>query len=432
LSWPWLTIIAFPSFTNLALVQPDWTMSGWHVPLIALFVLNALAFPYFLFLLATSLAAIFATKHELPPEEPTTKFLIAIPAHDEEIGISTTVRSCLESNYPASLFGVAVIADNCTDRTAALAREAGARVVERFDDVKKSKGYAIEFLLESLGRSGELDSLSAVVIVDADTTIDPKLLQSFAQAIREGHDWIQAYYTVANPDQSWRTRLLTYALSLFNGVMQLGQNALGSSAGFKGNGMCFSTRGLRRVPWKSYGLVEDMEYSWILRIAGEKIVFLPHASVYGTMLGSGGTAAANQRRRWEFGRAEVRKTFLGSLLRSKHLGWFEKALAACELTIPSMAVLAVLYLFIAGIDAVAWLQLRGLQFSVARGFSVASAAFLTLSLATYAISPFLVLRLPLRYLSSTLLFPLYLSWKLLVALGGRPQQWVRTAREPHR
>ena len=110
-------------------------------------------------------------------------------------------------------FGVIVIADNCTDQTAALAREAGARVVERFDEAKKSKGYAIEFLLESLGRSGELDSLDAVVIVDADTTIDRNLLRSFDQALRTGHDWMQAYYTVANPDQSWRTRLMTYALA---------------------------------------------------------------------------------------------------------------------------------------------------------------------------------------------------------------------------
>jgi cellulose synthase/poly-beta-1,6-N-acetylglucosamine synthase-like glycosyltransferase len=258
------------------------------------------------------------------------------------------------------------------------------------------------------------------------------LLRSFDQTLREGHDWMQAYYTVANPDQSWRTRLMTYALSLFNGVMQIGQNALGSSAGFKGNGMCFSTRGLRRIPWKSYGLVEDMEYSWMLRIAGEKIVFLPGVSVYGTMLGSGGTAAANQRRRWEFGRAEIRKKFLGPMLRSKQLGWFEKTLAACELTIPSMAIIALIYLCVAGTDVVAWLQLRGSQFTSLGAFMLAFAAFMTMSLATYAMSPFLVLRLPLRYLSSTLVFPLYVSWKLLVALGGRPQQWVRTAREADR
>jgi cellulose synthase/poly-beta-1,6-N-acetylglucosamine synthase-like glycosyltransferase len=404
----------------------------WHVALIALAILNAVVFPYFLFLLATSVAAIFTIRQEAAPDEPSAKFLIVIPAHDEEPGILTTVRSCLESNYPASLYDVAVIADNCTDRTAAVAREAGARVVERFDDLKKSKGYAIEFLLESLVHSGEFDSLNAVVIVDADTTIDANLLRSFDRAVREGHDWMQAYYTVANPEQSWRTRLMTYALSLYNGVMQIGQNALGSSAGFKGNGMCFTTRGLRRMPWKSYGLVEDMEYSWMLRIAGEKIAFLPEVSVYATMLGSGGTAAANQRRRWEFGRAEIRNKFLGSMLRSPKLGWFEKTLAACELTIPSMALLALIYVCVAGVDAVAWSQMNGAQLTVLGGFLLTSAVFLTMSLAIYAMSPFLVLRLPLRYLSSTLLFPLYLAWKLVVALRGRPRQWIRTAREPHR
>src|SRR4029077_17131138 len=130
--------------------------------------------------------------------------------------------------------------------------------------------------------------------------IDPDLLRSFDRAVRQGNDWIQAYYTVANPDESWRTRLNTYAFSLFNGVIPLGQNALGSSAGFRGNGMCFSSRGLRRRPWRSYGLVEDMEYSWTLRVSGEKIRFVREALVYGAMLPSGGQAAADQRRRWEF------------------------------------------------------------------------------------------------------------------------------------
>ena len=99
-----------------------------------------------------------------------------------------------------------------------------------------------------------------------------------------------------------------------------------------------------------------MEYSWTLRVAGEKIVFLPEVSVYGAMLGSGGKAAANQRRRWEFGRSEIRKKYLGSLLRSNELGWSEKALSTCELTIPSMATLAVIYVVVVGLDAIVWLR----------------------------------------------------------------------------
>jgi cellulose synthase/poly-beta-1,6-N-acetylglucosamine synthase-like glycosyltransferase len=386
--------------------------------------------PYFLFLFMTSVAAIVATRRQTNVEEPLSRFLIVIPAHDEEAGITTTIRSCLAANYPESRFGVAVIADNCSDRTAALAASLGVRVVERFDAVNKSKGFAIEFLIDSLSQSGELDSLDALVVIDADTTIDRDLLLHFDRSLRGGRDWIQCYYNVANSDETWRTRLMTYAFSLFNGVTLLGQNALGTSAGFRGNGMCFSTRGLRRRPWKSYGLVEDMEYSWALRIAGEKITFQRETSVYGAMLGGGGPAAANQRRRWEFGRDEIRNKYLGPLLRSSQIGWWEKMISACELTIPSMGGLAICYLLLVVLDATKVLTPGDLGSPMLRGFLVACMVFMTASLFTYALSPFVALRLPGRYLMSIATFPVYVGWKLLISLSGRPEQWVRTEREP--
>jgi cellulose synthase/poly-beta-1,6-N-acetylglucosamine synthase-like glycosyltransferase len=406
-------------------------MTAYWLIAAVLIVINLAVMPYFLFLLATAVAAIFARRPESMPTDPSSKFLIVTPAHNEQSGVAATVSSCLASNYPSLFFGVLVIADNCEDQTVAVAREAGARVIERFDANKKSKGYAIEYLLELLERSGELRSLDAVVVVDADTTIESDLLRSFDDALRRGHDWIQAYYTVANPDQSWRTRLMTYAFSLFNGVMQLGQNSLGSSAGFKGNGMCFSTRGLARRPWRAYGLVEDMEYSWTLRVAGEHILFRPAVKVFGAMLSSGGNDAANQRRRWEFGRSEIRNKYLGPLLKSPDIGWREKALSACELTIPSMAWLAIIYIVVAGWDVAAWFLFVGADYKVFRGFLLGSATLCTAALIVYAISPFLALRLPLKYLSSIMLFPFYMGWKLLISLAGRPQRWIRTARESH-
>src|SRR4029077_8227888 len=111
------------------------------------------------------------------------------------------------------------------------------------------KGYAIDFLIEVLQESGEFESIDALVIVDADSTVDPYLLRAFDRELQSGHDWLQAYYTVSNPDESWRTRLLTYSFSLFNGVMPLGKARLGMSAALTGNGMCFSVKGLKRVPW---------------------------------------------------------------------------------------------------------------------------------------------------------------------------------------
>ena len=319
-----------------------------------LVALNLAILPYFLFLLAVALASLFARPARPPQGEPETRFLVVIPAHDEEAGIARTVASCRGADYPASLFDVLVIADNCSDRTASIASDAGARVVERFDAAKKSKGYAIEYLTGRLVESGELDALDALVVIDADTTIDAGLLRRFDADLRAGRDWIQCYYTVANPDQSWRTRLMTYAFSLFNGVMLLGQTTLGASAGLRGNGMCFSSRGLRRRPWASYGLVEDMEFSWMLRLDGETIAFEPTSRVHGAMLGSGGMAAANQRRRWEFGRGEIRRKYLAPLLRSARIGWPEKLVSFFELTIPAMGAVLSLYAVLAGLDILAF------------------------------------------------------------------------------
>jgi cellulose synthase/poly-beta-1,6-N-acetylglucosamine synthase-like glycosyltransferase len=108
------------------------------VPLAYLAVL-----PYFGFMLLTSLSAILRGRDAVddrgpvgPVEAPERRFLIVIPAHDEQAGVAEAVRSCRAIDYPARLFDVLVIADNCTDRTAAIAGKAGARVVERTDDAR--------------------------------------------------------------------------------------------------------------------------------------------------------------------------------------------------------------------------------------------------------------------------------------------------------
>lgn len=389
---------------------------------------NLVVLPYFLFLAAVALASMLGRRPARPEGEPRTRFLILIPAHDEESGIGTTVASCRAVDYPEALFSVLVIADNCTDRTAVVAAEAGARVVERFDAVKKSKGYAIEYLIGQLVESGEFEKLDAIVVIDADTTVSRNLLLRFDADLRAGRDWVQCYYTVANPDQSWRTRLMTYAFSLFNGVLPMGQAALGSSAGLRGNGMCLSTRGLRRRPWACYGLVEDMEFSWTLRLDGESIAFEPEGRVYGAMVSSGGAAAAGQRRRWEFGRGEVRRKYIGPLLRSDRLGWGEKLLSLCEIAIPTMGLLLSLYVLLGALDLLAITATPAIGV-VSRWTLLALAAILTASVALYAVSPFVALRLPLRYARTLALVPVYVGWKALVRLGGRPKGWVRTARE---
>jgi 1,2-diacylglycerol 3-beta-glucosyltransferase len=389
--------------------------------------INLLLLPYLGLILLTALAALYSRRVSRKPDAPRTRFLVVIPAHDEESGIAATVRSCLSLEYPEGLFEVLVIADNCSDDTASIARQQGATVVERQDPDKKSKGHAIKFLIDRLQESGQFADLDALVVIDADTTVSTDLLLAFAGSIEAGQDWIQCFYSVANPDTSWRTRLMAYAFTLFNGVTPLGQSVLGLSAGFRGNGMCFSTRSLQRVPWRCFGLVEDMEYSWNVRIAGGKIAYLPDVRVLGVMLGQGGKAAISQRRRWEFGRRELSRRVLVPLLRSTHLNLTEKFASVLELTMPPMALILVDYLCVVAANLLA---LLGTQHSAGlTAFLIGSSFLMSLALMVHAICPFLVFQLSWNYLLSLLYLPVYAVWKLPAMFSGRPTQWVRTARE---
>ena len=209
---------------------------------------TALLVPFFVYLSAVTVYALKRRPRGRPVTPPARppRFLIVIPAHDEEANIASTVASCRGIAYDPALFEVFVIADNCSDDTARAASGAGAEVVERADPSRRSKGHALQYFFERLPGLRPDGVFDAAVVIDADTVVDPGLLAAFAGAIADGIDWAQGYYTVSNPDASWRTRLLTYAFSLFNGVWLLGQERMGLGVGLKGNGMCFASRGLAR------------------------------------------------------------------------------------------------------------------------------------------------------------------------------------------
>jgi cellulose synthase/poly-beta-1,6-N-acetylglucosamine synthase-like glycosyltransferase len=390
--------------------------------LLAYLAASALILPFFAYLGLVSASALIRRRPR-PEATPTaSRFLILIPAHDEQESIAATVRSCRSVSYDPGLFRVLVIADNCTDRTAEAACAAGAEVVERFDRDRRSKGYAIEDVL----KPEVLGDADAVVVIDADTVVDPDLLADFSGAIASGYDWIQCYYTVRNPDASWRTRMMTYAFSLFNGVALMGQEGLGLGAGLKGNGMCFTARGLARVPWTAFGLVEDMEFSWRLHSRGERIHFLPRSRVYGEMVSRGGAAAASQRRRWEAGRRSIPRKYLGVVARSPALGPYRKAMYIIQLLFPPLVTLVATFLLAASVHPAAM---------VAPGLLPLSRALLPIHgamaavLVAYVLCPVLVMGLPPRYMADLLLVPYYAAWKLAVSFGRAPSSWVRTRRE---
>ncbi|HCF58181.1 MAG TPA: glycosyl transferase family 2, partial [Myxococcales bacterium] len=143
------------------------------------------------------LLALLSARVSPPPAvAPTARFDFLVPAHDEEGGIARTVRSLLAVDYPAELRRVVVVADNCSDRTAERARQAGARVIERRDPERRGKGHALALAFEHSLQEGFAD---AVVVVDADTVVAPNLPRAFAAHLAAGAQAMQAEYGVLNP-----------------------------------------------------------------------------------------------------------------------------------------------------------------------------------------------------------------------------------------
>ncbi len=228
------------------------------------------------------------------------RLAIVIPAHNEENQIGSTVLSVLAANRTGLTPSVVVIADNCSDGTAAMAEEAGARTLIRVNNVERGKGYALNYAFQVLLPEG----YDGFLIVDADTEISHNVLTEVAKAFRSGAEAVQCRYVVRNPADSIRTRLMSVALLGFNVARPRGRDRLGLSAGINGNGFGLSAETLRSVPYGAASVVEDLEYHLDLVRAGRKVRFANEAIVRGDMP-VGGKGVKTQRTRWEGGRIRM-------------------------------------------------------------------------------------------------------------------------------
>lgn len=339
------------------------------------------------------------------------RFAIVVPAHNEAAGIARTVRSLRALDWPRYQFQILVVADNCSDNTAALAAAAGATVLERTDDSRRGKGYALDHALRHLLAQ---DWADAYVVIDADSEADRNLLREFAAAFAAGEHAMQAHYAVLNPNDSWRTRLMTIALSAFHGVRSRGRERLGLSSGIRGNGWCVTKCALREVPYRSYSLVEDVEYGARLGLAGIRVACVEDASVRGEMVSRADNAAA-QRRRWEQGRGALRRELLPPLLRNADAVCLD---LAADLIVPPLSQLAV---------AVVACMAAAIAFGPAWAMQLAAAS--AAALALYLLRGWQLSGLGRQGLIDLLRAPWFIAWKLAVLARGSVSGWVRTARE---
>lgn len=243
---------------------------------------------------------------------PISRFAVLVAAHNEGTVIGQLIASLKAQDYPPDRYEIFVVADHCTDNTAAAARAAAATVFERADGGRRGKGQALDWLLERLWGTGQ--SFDAVAIFDADNLAAPSFLRKMDAYLQTGDQVIQGYLDVKNPADTWVTRAIYITYAYTNRFFQLAKQHIGFSSSLGGTGLCIAVPLLKRLGWRCNALTEDLEFQIRAILAGVRPSWGWEAVVYDEKPLDFRTAW-RQRRRWMQGHANVAVRYLGALLR---------------------------------------------------------------------------------------------------------------------
>jgi cellulose synthase/poly-beta-1,6-N-acetylglucosamine synthase-like glycosyltransferase len=343
---------------------------------------------------------------------------ILIPAHNEELCIRSTLKQ-VQAEAPG--VRIIVVADNCTDATAAIARSAQAEVAERLDDAHRGKGFALAFGREQLSAAPP----DCVIVLDADTIPASGALQLLAErSLRLGRPAQSAYFIEPAAQSTPLVRFSAIAFYAKNVVRQLGLHRIGAPAILTGSGMAFPWSIFVRLPLETAHVAEDLVFGIHSSLAGAAPVFVPDAIVISQASSDAGTGT--QRRRWESGFFDAAGQHLPALLlralrrADPRLLWLALHLA----TPPLLLLFALDWVGLIALSALAVITGTISVALSALGCVTAAAAIGLLTSMTLHGK-----RVPLRDLMA---IPSYIAWKVGVSLRAlvcRERTWIRTNRK---
>jgi cellulose synthase/poly-beta-1,6-N-acetylglucosamine synthase-like glycosyltransferase len=337
---------------------------------------------------------------------------VVIPAHNEEAGISATIAAIKPSGCT-----ILVVADNCTDATAVVARAAGAQVVERTDPTLRGKGHALAFARAVLADSPP----DVIIVMDADCTPIGDALAHLPRHVMQTGRAVQARNELdARPDDSPMTQISNFAFSLKNVVRQRGLMRIAGTCVLTGTGMAFPWAQFRDAPLATSDSVEDLAIGLALVRAGHLPVYADVARV--TSPPASGKAAVTQRTRWEHGFIATASRIAPQMLFRRHWPSFWLGL---HLMVPPLALTF-------GLATITLLALIGLGFFST--FMPAVALAVVISIAGIAVlGGWRAVGRTILPLGTLLRVPLYIMWKLPIYLklarGGADRRWTRTERD---
>ena len=233
---------------------------------------------FWLYQIVVSLCSLVKLTEKPILENKQNRFMAIIPAHNEAAVIANLVESLKNQKYPKELYDIYVIADNCTDNTADIARKAGAIVYERFDATKKTKGYALNwFLKQKIEEDAPYD---AICIFDADNIVDEGFLTAMNKKLCQGEDVVQGYRDIKNPTDNWITAGYAIFYWTMHKFYHLARYNLGLSPLLNGTGFMVKFDILKPNGWDTQTLTEDIEFSLKRIISGHRLGWATDAIVY--------------------------------------------------------------------------------------------------------------------------------------------------------
>ena len=268
---------------------------------------------FWVYQLAISLCSLIKFKDKPLLINKKHKFMAIIPAHNEEAVIANLVDSLQKQDYDKNLYDIYVIADNCTDNTAKIAKAHGAIVFERFDETKKTKGFALDwFLKQKIKENADYD---AFFVFDADNIVDKNFIKNMNKKLCQGEDVVQGYRDIKNPTDSW----VTAGYALFYWTMHkfyhLARYNIGLSPLLNGTGFMVKFDLVKDTGWDTVTLTEDIEFSLKRIIKGKRLGWATDAIVYDEQPVSF-KASWSQRSRWTVGHIQCMETYTKDLVKA--------------------------------------------------------------------------------------------------------------------
>ena len=313
----------------------------WIIQFILLAAIFVLLIPVFIILVQV-LAAIFFAKSKFSVQisaknQTRHSLTVLMPAHNESLVISQTIKSIF--SQLTSQDQLLVVADNCTDDTATIARNLGATVLERSNLERRGKGYALDFGLQHLKKSPP----QIIIIIDADCLVEEGTVELLANVCFQSQRPVQALYVMeSQPNPSLKARIAAFAWIVKNKVRPLGASAMGLPFQLMGTGMAFRWEDISNTNLASGHIVEDMKLGIDLARLNKAPLFLAEAKVT-SVFPPTQEATNTQRARWEHGHLSVILSEAPSLffeaIKAKNMQMFG---LACDLIVPPLAVLTLL------------------------------------------------------------------------------------------